>query len=160
MSSKSITRSFINLSHTISKRISTGPSVCKFVSHGNRESAQRRFNSSESTRTKLPVHLPSTGAVNLTDYRGLLALQGPDAAKFLQGLITKIFPSETEPHGLFTSFLSPQVIDRVTMDPLITRDEYCLIRLYTLHPPLYLELNPRILHRYTSLTLKNHSFQI
>ena len=160
MNSRSITRSFINLSHTISKRISTGPFVCNVVSQGNRESVQRRFNSSESTRTKLPIQLPSTGAVNLSDYRGLLALQGPDAAKFLQGLITKIFPSETEPHGLFTSFLSPQVIDRVTMDPLITRDEYSSIPLYTLHLPLYLESNPRILHQCTSLTLKNHSFQI
>src|SRR5579862_620865 len=71
---------------------------------------QRRFNSNESSRpSKLPIQLPSTGAVNLTNYRGLLALHGIDAAKFLQGLITKIFPSETEHDGLFTAFLSPQV---------------------------------------------------
>jgi hypothetical protein len=70
-----------------------------------------RWNSTGvSTSTdKLPAQIPSSGCVNLSPIRGLLALHGPDAAKFLQGLITKIFPSETEPKGMFTSFLSPQV---------------------------------------------------
>jgi hypothetical protein len=69
-----------------------------------------RWNSTATSSTeKLPPQIPSSGCVNLTPLRGLLALHGPDAAKFLQGLITKIFPSETEPNGMFTSFLSPQV---------------------------------------------------
>src|SRR5208282_5998743 len=70
-----------------------------------------RWNSTatSSSTEKLPLQIPSAGCVNLTPLRGLLALHGPDAAKFLQGLITKIFPSETEPNGIFTSFLSPQV---------------------------------------------------
>jgi hypothetical protein len=61
------------------------------------------------TTAKLPVQIPASGAVDLTPLRGFVALHGPDAAKFLQGLITKIFPSETEPTGMFTSFLTPQV---------------------------------------------------
>jgi hypothetical protein len=68
-----------------------------------------RWNSSSSTNVKLPPQLPTSGAVNLSSLRGLVALHGLDATKFLQGLITKIFPSETEPNGLFTAFLSPQV---------------------------------------------------
>ena len=63
--------------------------------------------------SKLPPLIPNAGSVNLTPLRGLLALHGPDAAKFLQGLITKIFPSEAEPNGMFTSFLSPQAITPV-----------------------------------------------
>ena len=70
----------------------------------------RRWNSTASTTSdKLPLLIPNTGSVNLTPLRGLLALHGPDAAKFLQGLITKTFPSRAEPNGMFTSFLSPQV---------------------------------------------------
>ena len=76
---------------------------------GLRQTTCLRWNSTSTTNPKLPVQIPSSGAVNLTSVRGLLAIHGPDAAKFLQGLITKIFPSETEPNGLFTSFLSPQV---------------------------------------------------
>ena len=72
-----------------------------------------RFNSTAASTTgKLPAQIPSSGTVNLSPLRGLLALHGPDAAKFLQGLVTKIFPSETEPTGMFTSFLTPQVNPR------------------------------------------------
>jgi len=70
----------------------------------------RRWNSTASTTSdKLPLLIPNTGSVNLAPLRGLVALHGPDAAKFLQGLITKTFPSRAEPNGMFTSFLSPQV---------------------------------------------------
>jgi folate-binding Fe-S cluster repair protein YgfZ len=58
---------------------------------------------------KLPTQIPNTGTVNLTPLRGLLGIHGPGAEKFLNGLITKIFPSESESGGVFTSFLSPQV---------------------------------------------------
>jgi hypothetical protein len=70
-----------------------------------------RWNSTSSSATSisLPSQIPASGAVDLTPLRGFLALQGSDVPKFLQGLITKIFPSETEPVGMFTSFLSPQV---------------------------------------------------
>jgi hypothetical protein len=84
---------------------------------------QRRLNS--TSNSKLPPQLPSAGSVNLTPLRGLLALHGPDAAKFLQGLITKIFPSETEPNGMFTSFLSPQVV--LLRLFINERDEFCSI---------------------------------
>ena len=59
--------------------------------------------------SNLPAHIPPSGCVNLTPLRGLLAVHGIQSAKFLQGLITKRFPSETEPTGMFTAFLSPQV---------------------------------------------------
>lgn len=75
-----------------------------------RQTTCLRWNSTSTTNLQLPAHIPGSGAVSLTSRRGLVALHGPDAAKFLQGLITKIFPSETEPTGLFTSFLSPQVL--------------------------------------------------
>jgi hypothetical protein len=80
----------------------------------NTHTIKLRWNStaSSSSHGKLPPQIPSTGYVDLSPLRGLLALHGPDAAKFLQGLITKIFPSETEPDGMFTSFLSPQVWNR------------------------------------------------
>ena len=70
-----------------------------------------RWNSTKSASSNEPppLMIPHTGSVNLTPLRRLLALHGPDAAKFIQGLITKTFPSEAEPNGMFTSFLSPQV---------------------------------------------------
>jgi len=95
-----------------------------------------RFGSTQSAQqNKLPPHIPSAGSVNLSSLRGLVALHGPDAAKFLQGLITKIFPSETEPTGMFTSFLTPQV-PSTTQISSNSRDESCLMLLSTLpqHP--------------------------
>jgi hypothetical protein len=81
------------------------PSFCQFS-----PATWSRWNSTTtSSMEKLPPQIPSDGSVNLTPLRGLLALHGPDSAKFLQGLITKIFPSEIEPNGMFTSFLSPHV---------------------------------------------------
>src|SRR5579859_6635651 len=92
-----------------------------------------RWNSNSSSNVKLPAQIPTSGAVNLSSLRALVDLHGPDAAKFLQGLITKIFPSETEPNGLFTSFLSPQVESfRIFVD---VRDEFFSIPLYILLPP-------------------------
>lgn len=79
------------------------PSFCQF----NPAPWSRRSSTTSSIK-KLPPQIPSAGCVNLTPLRGLLALHGPDSAKFLQGLVTKIFPSETEPNGMFTSFLTPQ----------------------------------------------------
>ena len=81
------------------------PSFCPFGPAPWR----RRSSTTTSSIKKLPPQIPAAGCVNLTPLRGLLALHGPDSAKFLQGLVTKIFPSETEPNGMFTSFLSPQV---------------------------------------------------
>ena len=71
---------------------------------------QTRLNStSPSTSTPGPISLPPEGYVDLSPLRGLLGLHGPDAAEFLDGLITNKLPSESEPQGTFTSFLSPQV---------------------------------------------------
>lgn len=86
--------------------------------------SSRRWNlSTSSISEKLPPFIPSAGCVNLTPLRSLLAIHGPDAAKFLQGLVTKIFPSETERDGMFTAFLSPQVLNafQKTSD---SRDEF------------------------------------
>jgi len=92
-------------------------------------SCSRRWNSSALSRNeKWPHVIPSIGIANLTPLRGLLALHGPDAAKFLQGLITKTFPSEKEPAGMFTSFLSPQVSVPVSL--IDSRDEFFLTPLY------------------------------
>jgi hypothetical protein len=70
----------------------------------------RCYSSETATKSpKFPAQIPTEGHVELTPIRSLLALHGPDAAKFLQGLVTKIFPSQTEPKGMFTAFLSPPV---------------------------------------------------
>lgn len=90
----------------------------------------RRNSTTTSLTEKLPPQIPSSGSVNLTPLRGLLALHGPDAAKFLQGLITKIFPSDTEPNGMFTAFLSPQVSPLKFIAK--SRDEYFSIHSYIL----------------------------
>src|SRR5262245_50682997 len=101
----------LSILHLLAKN-TPGRARCSCVSFYTPTSFQRRrftlsvwrMNSSE-----VPDRLPRTGCVDLTPLRGLLALHGPDAAKFLQGLITKVFPSPTERHGMFAAFLSPQV---------------------------------------------------
>jgi hypothetical protein len=71
---------------------------------------QTRLNStSPSTSTQGPIPLPPEGYVDLSPLRGLMGLHGPDAGVFLDGLITNKLPTESEPQGKFTSFLSPQV---------------------------------------------------
>ena len=86
-------------------------SHCMLLSSQLKRRVSSKRSLSSASVAELPHKIPNAGYVDLSSVRGLLALHGPDTARFLQGLITKIFPSESEPNGMFTSFLSPQATD-------------------------------------------------
>jgi len=83
--------------------VRNGRRPCRVVCRHNSTASQA------APASNLPAHIPPMGCVNLTPLRGLLAVHGIQSAKFLHRLITKKFPSQTEPTGMFTAFLSPQV---------------------------------------------------
>ena len=75
---------------------------------GIQQGARRTFTSTLNVKEKGEFHTGDRYA-SIPD-RSLLEIQGPDTAKFLQGLITNNMPGIAQGgDGFFTSFLTPQV---------------------------------------------------
>ena len=90
-------------------RSSKAPYIChKCLRH-----SRRRLYSSQPTAPPPPP--PLSGAAKLTNRR-LISLHGPDAPKFLQGIVTANIQPETKA-GLYTAFLNAQ--GRVLSDAFV-----------------------------------------
>ncbi len=85
------------------------------------------LNQGRSLSTSVDARATSSGrslvVVPLTQ-RGLLAVEGESATKFLQGMVTQHIPVIEHTHqGIYTSFLTSQVRPSI---PFLTRPETCL----------------------------------
>ncbi|KAK3956847.1 putative transferase caf-17, mitochondrial [Pseudoneurospora amorphoporcata] len=99
-----------------SARAATTPFVCLGCGSVQRRQQQRRpFSATISTQTDL-----RSGLTKLTSRR-LISVSGPDASKFLQGVITNNISAPHNANGFYTGFLTAQ--GRVVHDVIIYPDE-------------------------------------
>ncbi|KAK3401043.1 hypothetical protein B0T20DRAFT_159890 [Sordaria brevicollis] len=100
-----------------SARTSAAPFVCLGCRSVQRRQPQHRrpFSATTSTQTDL-----RSGLTKLTSRR-LISVSGPDASKFLQGVITNNITAPHNANGFYTGFLTAQ--GRVVHDVIIYPDE-------------------------------------
>ncbi|CUS07188.1 unnamed protein product [Tuber aestivum] len=61
-----------------------------------------------SSPTAPPCPPPPTGISNISRFRQLIEIHGPDAAQYLQGLTTRNIPTLSDGGGSYSAFLNPQ----------------------------------------------------
>jgi folate-binding protein YgfZ len=104
------------------------PFICRSCSSRLYESRSRLYSS--STSPAKPTRPPRSGFARLTTRR-LISLQGPDAARYLQGVITaNVSPSAKRTSGFYAAFLNAQgrVLNDVFLypDPDTTREGWLI----------------------------------
>ncbi|QIW94846.1 hypothetical protein AMS68_000364 [Peltaster fructicola] len=104
------------MSFTLSQR-----SICTRCLHSTQRHRKVRQLSTQSIPPSPPPPPPATGAAKLSNRR-LVSLHGPDAPKFLQGIITNsVSVDRTAGNGFFAAFLTAQgkVLNDVFIYPTI-----------------------------------------